>query len=99
MGRFLTESPWNEDLVLKAIQKHNIDKLCKLSKKTEKPIDVIIDDTISTKTKSRSKAKNTISRCQYHHSHTENKRVYGHIIRQYYFTMRKNSIALLYVPV
>jgi len=78
VGNFLSKSPWNENYVLRALQKFAIKKIWQLSKDTGKPIYVIIDDTICKKTKPSSQAKNPIEKCQFHFSHLEGKQVYGH---------------------
>ena len=44
------------------------------------PIYVIIDDTISEKTKPSSKAKKPTQKAKFHQSHLKNKKVYGHQI-------------------
>jgi hypothetical protein len=54
--------------------------MIEISKIKNKSIMLIIDDTISKKAKPRTKALNYMDYCSYHHSHTENKRVYGHQI-------------------
>lgn len=78
VGNFLSKSPWNEDYVLRALQKFAIKKIWQLSKDTGKPIYMIIDDTICKKTKPSSQAKNPIEKCQFHKSHLEGKQVYEH---------------------
>lgn len=64
VGYFLSNSTWNEDYVLRALQKFAIKKIWQLSKDTGKPIYVIIDDTICKKTKPSSQAKNPNKHCQ-----------------------------------
>ena len=78
VGNFLSNSPWNEDYILRALQKFALKKIWQLSKDTGKPIYVIIDDTVCKKTKPSSRAKNPIEKCQFHYSHLESKQVYGH---------------------
>lgn len=78
IGKFLSKSSWNEDFVLKALQKFAIKRIWQLSQSTGKPIYVIIDDTISKKTKPSSRANNPIQKCAFHKSHLEGKTVYGH---------------------
>lgn len=80
IGKFLTKSNWNEDYVLHALQHYAISKIWDISKRTRAPIFVIIDDTISEKTKPSSKAKHPIEKCSFHQSHLKNKKVYGHQI-------------------
>ena len=78
IGKFLSNSPWNEDYILRALQKETIEKIWSLSKTTGQPIYVIIDDTICKKSKPSSQAKKIIQNCSFHYSHLENKQVYGH---------------------
>jgi len=77
ISRFLNDSPWNEEFVLRDIRKESISRIWEISKKTKQPIYVIIDDTICKKTKPSSKAKNTIEGCSWHFSHLEHCQVYG----------------------
>ena len=63
IGKFLNNSPWEEELVLKSLKEHVIDRIWKLSEATGEPIYVIIDDTISEKTVPSSKAKRTTEKC------------------------------------
>lgn len=78
--RFLSKSKWNEELLFKSLKSKVIDLIWARSKKTNKPIYLIIDDTISEKTKPSSKALNPIETCSLHHSHLKRKVVYGHQI-------------------
>lgn len=80
ISRFFTSSTWNEDFILSALQKSVITRITENSRLTKKPIELIIDDTISKKAKPSSKAVNIIMNAQYHYSHTEGKQVYGHQI-------------------
>jgi len=59
------------------MQVYVIRRIKEESRKTGLPIYVIIDDTICEKTKPSSKAEDPISGCDFHHSHLENKSVYG----------------------
>jgi Transposase DDE domain len=78
IGKFLSESPWDENFVEKALKKRVIMRIWETSKTTGKPIYVVIDDTISEKTVPSSKAKKPTEKCGYHHSHLKGKIVYGH---------------------
>jgi hypothetical protein len=78
IGKFLSNSPWNEDYIERALQKSVIKTIWDISRKTGKPIYIIIDDTISEKTVPSSKALKPIQKCGFHRSHLENKTVYGH---------------------
>ena len=78
IGKFLSNSTWNEDYVHKALQKYVVKTIWDISKETGCPIYVIIDDTISERTKPSSKAENPIEKCSFHNSHLKGKSVYGH---------------------
>lgn len=78
IGKFLSESPWNEGFIERALKKHVIMRIWEMSKTTDKPIYVVIDDTISEKTVPSSKAKKPIEKCGFHKSHLKGKTVYGH---------------------
>ena len=78
--RFLSKSTWDETLLNKSLQSLVIDLIWKRSKNTNEPIYFIIDDTISEKTKTSSKAINIIQKCSFHNSHLKGKIVYGHQI-------------------
>jgi hypothetical protein len=77
-GKFLSESPWNEDFIERALKKHVIMRIWQTSKITGNPIYVVIDDTISEKTVPSSKAKKPTEKCGFHNSHLKGKTVYGH---------------------
>ncbi len=64
--RFLSNSSWNESLTFNSLKNKSIDLIWSRSKQTDKPIYVIIDDTISQKTKPSSKAVNPIEKCFFH---------------------------------
>ncbi|WAG48720.1 IS701 family transposase [Clostridium tagluense] len=78
IGKFLSESPWDEDFVEKALKKRVIMRIWDTSKTTGSPIYIVIDDTISEKTVPSSKAKKPTEKCGFHHSHLKGKTVYGH---------------------
>ncbi|NFO15787.1 IS701 family transposase [Clostridium botulinum] len=80
ISRFLSNSTWNEDFLLKSLRTFVIDLIWAKSKETNKPIYFIIDDTISEKTKPSSKAISPIEKCSLHHSHLKGNIVYGHQI-------------------
>ena len=77
IGRFLDSDAWNEDYLLREMQRYSIDKIWMKSKETGSPIYLIIDDTICKKTKPSSKAKQPIAGCGFHYSHLDKKQVYG----------------------
>lgn len=94
IGKFLDKSPWQEELVSKALQDYVIKRIWKLSKTTGDPIYVIIDDTISEKTVPSSKALKPTENCGFHKSHLKNKTVYGHQLVT--VTLRCGDIVLPY---
>jgi len=80
INRFLTRSPWDEEKILRVLRSDVIKTIQNISTKTKEPIQLVIDDTISKKTKPSSKALNTIQGTQFHYSHTEKRHVFGHQI-------------------
>jgi hypothetical protein len=80
INRFITSSPWDEKKILQILKTNVISSIQDIANKTKKPIELIIDDTISKKSKPSSKALNTIKGGQFHFSHTDGKTVYGHQI-------------------
>ncbi|QPW58344.1 IS701 family transposase [Clostridium botulinum] len=76
--RFLSISNWDENLLINALKSKVIELIWNKSEKSQKPIYLIIDDTISEKTKPSSKAINPIEKCYFHNSHLKRKTVYGH---------------------
>jgi hypothetical protein len=80
INRFLTSSPWDEEKILSVLKKDVIKSIQNISMETGQPIQLIIDDTITEKTKPSSKALNTTEGTQYHFSHTKGKSVFGHQI-------------------
>jgi hypothetical protein len=80
INRFITSSPWDEEKILRVLKTDVIKTIQEISIKSKKPIELIIDDTISKKSKPSSKALNTIEGTQFHFSHTERKSVFGHQI-------------------
>ena len=80
ISRFLSKSPWDEELLKRSYQRFVVDLIYKISCATNKKIYFIIDDTISEKTKPSSKAEKIIQDCGFHKSHLTGKTVYGHQI-------------------
>ena len=80
IGRFISNSSQDENLITTSIQKNLINTMIKRSEKSKEPVYFIIDDTISKKTKPSSQAKSPIENCKYSYSHLESKTVYGHQI-------------------
>jgi hypothetical protein len=80
INRFITSSPWDEENILRVLKKDVIKTIQDISIKSNKQIELIIDDTISKKSKPSSKALNTTKGTQFHFSHTDRKTVFGHQI-------------------
>lgn len=78
IGKFLSKSPWNEDFIERALRNLVIKKIWEISKATNNPIYIAIDDTISERTVPSSKALKPIEKCSFHNSHLKRKTVYGH---------------------
>lgn len=80
INRFITSSPWDEEKILTILKKDVIKNIQEIHKKSNNPIELIIDDTISKKSKPSSNALNTIEGAYFHFSHTDRKTVFGHQI-------------------
>jgi len=80
INRFITKSPWDEEKILKILKSDVIKSIQKIHEKSKNPIELIIDDTLSKKSKPSSKALNTIKGTQFFFSHTDRVTVYGHQI-------------------
>ena len=80
IGRFISNSSWDENLITTSMQKNLINTMTVRSEKSKEPVYFIIDDTISKKTKPSSQAEKPIEDCEYAYSHLESKTVYGHQI-------------------
>ena len=78
IGHFLNKGKWDESAIENAVKQSVIDIIYEESKRTGKPIFCVIDDTISSKTKPASKAKNPIEDAYFHFSHLKKKQDYGH---------------------
>jgi hypothetical protein len=77
--RFLSTTAWNDKPLLNAMQIYAVKQIWNESKKTGKPIYIILDDTMSEKTMPSLQAKYpTIAGCEHHYSHLKKKTVYGH---------------------
>lgn len=77
LGHFLKHSPWEESFLLQQMKQQVHQKLRK-----DDPTFLIIDDTISKKTKPSSQALSPTEACGFHFSHTEGKSVFGHQVVQ-----------------
>lgn len=80
IGKFLSKSPWPTSIIMDRYQLYVLAQIRLQSRKTGCPVYVILDDTISEKTKPSSKALKPTEGCSIHHSHLKRKRVYGHQI-------------------
>ncbi|MBN1467200.1 MAG: transposase [Fusobacteriaceae bacterium] len=80
IGKFLSKSNWDENKLLSIYQNCIRKVIWTVSFIKKEAIEVIIDDTISEKTKPSSKANSPTEKCSYHWSHTKRKKVYGHQI-------------------
>ena len=78
IGYFLNKGKWDELAIENAVKQSVIDIIYEESKRTGKPIFCVIDDTISSKTKPSSKAKNPIEDAYFHFLHLKKKQDYGH---------------------
>ena len=78
IGHFLNKGKWEESIIENAVKQSVIDIIYEESKRTGKPVFCVIDDTISSKTKPSSKAKNPIEDAYFHFSHLKKKQDYGH---------------------
>lgn len=78
IAHFLNKGKWDETIV-ENILKEEVRKLIyEEAQCTGKPVYLIIDDTISSKTKPSSKAKHPIEDAYFHFSHLKKKSDYGH---------------------
>ena len=77
LGHFLQHSPWEESFLLRKMKQQTHRKLQK-----DEPAFLIVDDTISKKTKPSSRATSPTEACGFHFSHTEGKSVFGHQVVQ-----------------
>lgn len=76
-GKFLSEGVWKEEYARKSLKKFQLDLIYSNPSSSE-PVFVIYDDTITEKTKPSSKAQNTIQQTDFHYSHLDRKKVWGH---------------------
>lgn len=78
ISRFLRNEKWNDAPLAASMKSLVISIIYAESHRSGKPIFVIIDDTISSKTKPSSKAKHPIEAAYFHFSHLKKKQDYGH---------------------
>ncbi len=75
---FLNHGKWNDSILENTVKQAVINIIYAESQKTGKPILLIIDDTIASKTKPFSHAQNPIDSAYFHFSHLKRKQDYGH---------------------
>lgn len=78
ISRFLRSEKWDDTPLAEAMKALVISIIYDESRKSGKPVLVIVDDTISSKTKPSSKAKHPIGSAYFHFSHLKKKQDYGH---------------------
>ena len=69
IGHFLNKGKWDEVIIEDTLKQKVIADIYEESRRTGKPIHVIIDDTIASKTPPSSKAKHPIEEAYFHFSH------------------------------
>ena len=77
VAHFLNKGKWDND-TLENIVKTIVVHFIKQAKRSGKPIFCIVDDAISSKTKSSSQALHSIEDAYFHQSHLKGKQDYGH---------------------
>ena len=78
IGHFLNKGKWNEVIIENVLKQKVVDTIYEEAKRTGKPIFVIADDTISSKTSPSSHAKHPIEAAYFHFSHLKKQQDYGH---------------------
>lgn len=79
ISRFLSnEQSWDDNPLKEYIRKTSFEHIQSLSKQTDTPIFVSIDDTVNVKTKPSSQASRPIEKAEFHYSHLLGKQVWGH---------------------
>ncbi len=78
IAHFLNKGKWDETIMEDILKKKVISVIYEESRRTGKPVYIIIDDTVSSKTKPSSKAKHPIEDAYFHFSHLKRKTDYGH---------------------
>ncbi|MFB6367924.1 IS701 family transposase, partial [Paenibacillus elgii] len=81
LGHFLAEGKWDETVLQNKVKTESLRHVVEIAKRTQEPLFVIHDDTISKKTKPSSQAKSPIEQTGFHHSHLEGKVVWGHQVQ------------------
>ena len=78
IGHFLNKGKWNEVIIENVLKQKVVDTIYEEARRTGKPIFVIADDTISSKTSPSSHAKHPIEAAYFHFSHLKKQQDYGH---------------------
>lgn len=78
LAHFLNAGKWDDGKMETVIHETVINKVYLEAKRSGKPVYCIIDDTISSKTKPSSQAKNPMEGASFHMSHLKRKQDYGH---------------------
>ncbi len=69
IAHFLNKGKWDETIIETIVKKKVIAVIYEESRRTGKPVYIIIDDTVSSKTKPSSKAKHPTEDACFHFSH------------------------------
>lgn len=77
LSHFLNNGSWNEDYLLRVSKQHVLKSI-----DHNQPLFLLLDDTISEKTKPSSRATHPTESCGSHFSHTDEKTVWGHQVVQ-----------------
>jgi hypothetical protein len=80
LSYFLAKGKWNEKPLIELNKNLSFNHIQQLSKNSNQPIFVSVDDTVNVKSKPSSKAVRPIEAAEYHYSHLEGKQVWGHQI-------------------
>lgn len=78
LAHFLNAGKWDDRQVETVIHETVVKKVYHEAERTGKPVYCIIDDTISSKTKPSSQAKNPMEGAAFHMSHLKRRQDYGH---------------------
>jgi len=78
ISRFLSDDRWDDEPIRMTIKQKSYQHIQQLSKETDAPMFISLDDTVNVKTKPSSQAARPIEMAEFHHSHLLHKRVWGH---------------------
>lgn len=78
IAHFLNKGKWDETIIETILKEKVRTRIYEEAQRTGKLVYIIIDDTISSKTKPSSKAKHPIEDAYFHFSHLKKKTDYGH---------------------